>query len=585
MLYHDLLGLRRAHRERAVDRAAIGLWKRAARGAGGLSLLVLAALIGGLSPRSVVAAAAVASAHPIATQAGIRILARGGNAFDAAVAVAATLAVVEPAGSGLGGGGFWLLHRSRDRLDVVVDARERAPLGADSNLFLDAAGRPVPGASIDGPLAAGIPGLPAALAHVAARYGRLPLADTLESAIDVARTGFRVADAYCRAVARREEALRKSPAAARIFLDRGRLPRAGFRLVQRDLARSLEALAESGESGFYRGPVAAALVAGVRQAGGRWTPEDLAGYRIVEREPLRGAYRGIRITTAPPPAGGAVLLETMNILAEHDLAAYRPPVPTHVVIEAMRRAYRDRDRYLADPDYVDIPLRRLLSRDYAAGLDASLRTDRVLPSAFLAGAPASEPEGPSTTHLSVVDHQGNAVAATLSINYAFGSGFVASGTGILLNDEMDDFTTLPGVPNVYGLVGGSANRIQPGKRMLSSMTPTFLDDRGRLAVLGTPGGSRIISMLVQATLEFADGRGAHWIASKRRFHHQYLPDRVEFEPGALRVPDQTALAAMGHRLHALERPYGNLQIVLRERDGRLTAASDPRGEGMAAVVP
>ncbi|WP_139557061.1 gamma-glutamyltransferase [Methylotetracoccus oryzae] len=535
--------------------------------------------------RPLAAGAAIASAHPFATQAGVQILSQGGNAFDAAVAVAATLAVVEPSGSGLGGGGFWMLHRARDGREVMVDGRERAPLAAHADFFLDGAGRPLPGASIDGPLAAGIPGLPATLAHVAERYGALPLSTTLQPAIAIARNGFAVGEAYCRAAARREKALRQSPAAARIFLDHGRPPRPGFRLVQTELAHTLEALAEDGADGFYRGAVGADLVKGVRAAGGRWATEDLAAYRVIEREPLRGEYRGVRIVTAAPPGGGVVLLETLNILAEHELNRYPPPIATHVTIEAMRRAYRDRDRYLGDPDFIRIPLTRLLSRDYAAGLNAALRTDRALPSAYLPDAAAPEGDGANTTHLSIVDREGNAVAATLSINYGFGSGFVAPGTGVLLNDEMDDFATLPGVPNVYGLVGGEANRVAPGKRMLSSMTPTFLDDRGRFAVLGTPGGSRIISMVLLATLDFADGRGPHWIASRPRFHHQYLPDQVELEPDALPAGDRTQLTALGHRLQPLERPYGNLQIVVRERDGRLSAASDPRGEGLSIVIP
>lgn len=557
------------------------VWEAAGRGV--IACMAALSILAPIHPAA--AAAAIASAHPLATRAGVEVLAAGGNAFDAAVAIAATLAVVEPGGSGLGGGGFWLLHRARDGRDVLIDARERAPGAAHANFFLDAAGRPVSGASIDGPLAAAIPGLPAALTHVATRYGSLPLADTLQPAIEHAQGGFPVGEAYARAVAHREPALRRSPAAARIFLAEGRAPHPGFRLIQRDLAHTLEALARHGDAGFYQGPVAETLVAGVRAAGGRWTLDDLAAYRVIERTPLTGEYRGLRVTTAPPPAGGAVLLETLNILAEHDLTRYPPPIATHVTIEAMRRAYRDRDRYLGDPDFVDIPLSRLLSRDYAAGLNTSLRTDRALPSEFLAGASASEPDGANTTHLSIIDHAGNAVAATLSINYAFGSGFVAPGTGVLLNDEMDDFATLPGAANVYGLVGGEANRIAPGKRMLSSMTPTFLDDRGRFAALGTPGGSRIISMVLLATLQFAEGRGAHWIASHKRFHHQYLPDRVELEPEGLPANDAAQLTALGHRLQPLDRPYGNLQIVVRERDGRLQAASDPRGEGEARVLP
>lgn len=530
-------------------------------------------------------AAAVASAHPLATRAGVEVLARGGNAFDAAIAVAASLAVVQPAGSGLGGGGFWLLHRADGR-EIMLDGRERAPYAATRDMYLDRAGQVLPKRSIDGPLAAGIPGMPAALAHLASTYGRLPLPVSLAPAIRYAEQGFRVGDAYVRAITMRESAIRRWPASADIFLDGGRLPAAGGRLVQSDLAETLTVFGRRGHPGFYQGEVAERLVRGIRRAGGIWTLRDLADYRIIEREPLHGRFRDVKITTVAPPGGGAVLLEALNVLGTFDLRDSTPVGRTHLVVEAMRRAYHDRERYLGDPDFVEIPLQRLLSADYAAGLAATMRTDRALPSNQLAAAPQPEPDGGNTTHYSIIDREGNAVAATLSINYPFGSGFVADGTGVLLNDEMDDFAARPGTPNVYGLVGGEQNTIAPGKRMLSSMTPSFLDDGDRFAILGTPGGSRIISMVLLATLEFAEGAGPNAIVARKRIHHQFLPDRIEFEPGALSGDEAVSLRRYGHALQPLERPYGDMHAVVWDRRiQRISAASDPRGEGAAARRP
>ncbi len=552
-------------------------------------LLLLALLLPvpcGALPGERPPAAAVATAHPLATEAALEVLAAGGNAFDAAVAAAAALAVVEPYGSGLGGGGFFLLHRAADGRELMLDARERAPLAARRDLYLDAQGAVVPGASVDGPLAAAVPGLPAALAHLAEGYGRLPLARSLAPAIALAREGFPV-DARYRALARfRLEALRASPEAARIFLQEGEVPPEGWRLRQPELAAVLEALARRGREGFYGGAVAEALVDGVRAAGGIWTREDLAAYRVVEREPVRGTYRGIRITSASlPSSGGIVLLEMLHILEGYPLERLQPATRVHLLVEAMRRAYRDRAVHLGDPDHVNVPVARLLSRDYAAGLRAGIRLDRATPSALLPGADGRRAGG-HTTHFSILDAEGNRVAATLSINFPFGSGFVPPGTGVLLNNEMDDFAAKPGVPNLYGLVGGEANAIAPGKRPLSSMSPTFLDDGRRLAILGTPGGSRIITMVLLATLDFAAGRGPRSWVGLGRFHHQFLPDEIQAEPGALAAELIQALETMGHRVRVLERRWGNMQAVLWDRSrGTVEAASDPRGGGLARVVP
>jgi len=529
-------------------------------------------------------AAAIASAHPRATAAGHEILAAGGNAFDAAVAVGAALAVVEPYSSGLGGGGFWLLHRARDSHGVMVDGRERAPLAARRDMYLDENGNVIPGLSMDGALAAAIPGTPAALAHIAERYGRLPLARSLAPAIRLAREGFEVSEHYRRMASFRLEALRASPAASRTLLKDGAVPPLGYRLRQPELAATLERMARHGQAGFYAGPTAAALLAGVHQAGGIWTEQDLRGYRVVERQPLRGSYRGLTVTTAAPPSsGGVALLQMLNILAGYDWNALTEAERVHLAVEAMRRAYRDRAEFLGDPDFVSVPVARLTDPAYAAELRGAIDPQRATPSGDLPGV-AAAPGGHHTTHYSILDREGNRVAATLSINYPFGAGFMPEGSGVLLNDEMDDFSAKPGVPNAYGLVGAEANAIAPGKRPLSSMTPTFIEGPGGVAILGTPGGSRIITMVLLGTLEFAAGKEpAAWVA-RPRFHHQYLPDVLQFEPGALSVEVQDELTLRGHTLQPAEQPWGNMQAVWWDRKaGRVLAASDPRGEGTAEV--
>ncbi len=531
-------------------------------------------------------AEAVASAHPMATAAGMEILARGGNAFDAAVAVSATLAVVEPYSSGLGGGGFWLLHRAADGKTVMVDGRERAPLAARRDMYLDAKGVVVPHLSVDGPLAAGIPGEPAALVYLARHYGRLPLAVSLAPAIRAAREGFAVTPHYRRMAAFRLAVLRRSPDAAAVFLADGEVPPLGYRIRQPDLAHTLEAMARDGADGFYAGEVGQGLVAGNRAAGGIWQARDLREYRVVERAPVVGQYRGLRIVSASPPSsGGVALVEMLNVLSGYDLPHLDRVTRTHLIVEAMRRAYRDRAEYLGDPDFVSAPLARLMHPYYAAGLRASIRRDRATPSAALPGV-SEAPGGNHTTHFSILDGEGNRVAATLSINYPFGSGFVAPGTGVLLNDEMDDFSAKPGVPNVYGLVGAEANAIAPGKRPLSSMSPTFVEGPDGVAILGTPGGSRIITMVLLGILDYAAGHGpAHWVALPR-FHHQYLPDAIQYEPGAFDAATLAGLTAMGHHFKALDGTYGNMQAVLwNTRDNRVEAASDPRVEGRAMVRP
>ncbi len=524
---------------------------------------------------------AIATAHPLATKAGEKILKQGGNAFDAAVAISAALAVVEPAGSGLGGGGFWLLHRQSDSLDIMIDGRERAPFAAHRNMYLDDNGNVIKALSKTGALSAGIPGLPAALVHIAEKYGQLPLSTSLKPAINYAKHGFTIGKRHLRMLTFRHKVLKQSAAASQIFLDDGKIPQPESALVQTDLADTLEAIAQYGKNGFYDGIIAELLVQAVQNGGGIWTRQDLEAYQVKERAPIIGRYKNIKITSASPPSsGGIVLLEALNILSAYQLDSLDNITRKHIIVEAMRRAYHDRARYLGDSDFVSIPTQRLLSPDYAAGLRTTIRLDKALPSSFLIGWQQDETKGSDTTHFSIIDQDGNRVAATLSINFPFGSGLVAAGTGVLLNDEMDDFVSQPGDMNGYGLVGGLANSIEPGKRMLSSMTPTFLEDSHRIAVLGTPGGSRIISMILLAILDFAKGNDPESWVQVKRFHHQYIPDQILYEKNGLTDYEIKMLGKLGHQFKQKSYQYGNMQVVqYNKATKQYSAASDPRGEG------
>lgn len=524
-------------------------------------------------------AAAVAAAHPLAIAAGHDVLDAGGNAFDAAVAVSAALAVVEPYASGLGGGGFWLLHQAADARDVFVDGREVAPLAARPDMYLDPAGRIVRGLSLDGPLAAAIPGLPAALVHIATRYGKLPLARSLAPAIALAERGVPAYERLRLGLQFRRPAAEKSSAFMAVFYPDGKLPVQGVLIRQPDLAMTLRRLAKQGFDGFYRGPTARRLVAGVRSAGGIWSPEDLARYRVVEREPVRGHYRGATLIGAPlPSAGGIGLIDMLNMLDGFD-TAMDEVTHKHVIIEAMRRAYRDRSLYLGDPAFSTPPLEQLLHPFYAAGQRASIRLDRATPSTALPGPLPDESEGSETTHFSILDRDGNRVAGTLSINTWYGAAFMPPGTGVILNNEMDDFTVKEGVGNSYALVGGSPNAIGPGKRMLSSMSPTFVESGRGVAIIGTPGGSRIITMVLLAVLEWVEGADAPAMVALKRYHHQYFPDVVTYEEGAFSTEEIRELAARGHRLERSGRPFGNMNVVTWDfASGRVEAAMDPRGK-------
>lgn len=529
--------------------------------------------------------AAIATAHPLATEAAEKILAQGGNAFDAAVAISAALAVVEPYSSGIGGGGFWLLHREKDGFQTMLDGRETAPLKAHRDMYLDAEGKVIPGASMNGPLSAGIPGVVAALEQLSTQYGQLSLKQSLQPAIEYARTGFAVDEHYRRMAKFRLEALRASDDAAKIFLRNNEVPDVGVMIRQPDLANTLSVIAEQGAAGFYQGALAEKLLRAVQQHGGIWQQQDFDQYQVLQRKPLEGQFHDMKITSvAPPSSGGVAILQILNQLETLPFKNLTDADSVHYLIESMRRAYRDRAQFLGDSDFVEVPLKRLTSKQYAAGLAASIHPEKAMPSALLPGV-VHENNSRDTTHFSVIDHQGNRVAATLSINYPFGSGFVAAGTGVLLNDEMDDFSAKPGVPNAYGLVGAEANAIEPGKRMLSSMTPTFLETPQRIAVIGSPGGSRIITMVLLGSLQFYAGEDAQTIVNTPRLHHQYLPDRVFYEVDAFDQAMIEQLMDAGHELQQADNPWGNMQLVVWDRQAkRMTAAADKRGVGNALVI-
>ncbi|HNR91867.1 MAG TPA: gamma-glutamyltransferase [Dokdonella sp.] len=521
--------------------------------------------------------AAIASAHGLATEAGFEVLAKGGNAFDAAIAVGAVLAVVEPQSSGIGGGGFFLLHRAADGRDVFLDARETAPAASRSELWADAEGRIDRDKSINGPLSAGIPGEPAAYDWLARHYGRLPLADSLAPAIRIAREGFPVYARFGRAIGMRKSVLERWPAGKTLFLPAGEIPAEGSTWRNPDLAATLELIAADGAAAFYQGAFAERLVKAVNAAGGIWTRADLAAYAVKERTPIAIDYRGWRIVTAPPPSsGGVALAEMLNILGGYDLARRNRVERVHLTIEAMRRAYRDRAEYLGDPDFVSMPIAELTSPLYAAGLRASIHPAKATPSDALPGY-MSPAEGEHTTHYSIMDADGNLAAVTKTVNLTLGSAFVVDGTGFVLNNEMDDFALLPGQPNAFGLVGGEANAPKAGRRPLSSMTPSFVIGEDRVGVIGTPGGSRIITMVLEGILAWIDGEAPAAVVARPRYHHQYLPDVVSAEPGAFSRDEVRALGAMGHIVNEGERTWGLMNMVgWNRRTGEIGAGSDPR---------
>jgi gamma-glutamyltranspeptidase / glutathione hydrolase len=524
----------------------------------------------------------VVSDHPVASAVGVEVLRRGGNAIDAAVAVGFALGVVHPQAGNIGGGGF-LVYRAADGQAYALDYRETAPAAATRDMYLSGDGRTTHG-SLTGPRSAGVPGAVAGMAEMHRRFGRLPWRDLVDPAIGLARDGVVVDAPRARAFADTQALprLRRFPSTVAAFFRGGRPPRAGDTLRQPALARSLELIADSGADGFYRGRIADQIVAEMQRGDGIITRADLAGYQAKWREPLWTEYRGWQLIGMPPPSsGGVTLAEILNILeASGPLPRFGSAALLHVEIEAMRRAFTDRNRFLGDPDFVTQPIARLTDKRYAAQLSLGIDPNRATPSRLL---PAIV-EGDHTTHFSIVDAEGNAVAITTTLNDDFGSAVTVSDAGFLLNDEMDDFAVKPGSPNLFGLVQGEANAIQPGKRMLSAMAPTIvLDPDGRLAlVTGSPGGPRIITAVAQVISNVIDqGMTLAQAVSAPRIHHQALPDSVTWERGGLTPDQRRVLAAMGHAFHARPLKIGDVNSVLVTPHG-LEGLADPRRGGGAA---
>ncbi|MDQ7004461.1 MAG: gamma-glutamyltransferase [Ghiorsea sp.] len=517
----------------------------------------------------------VASAHPLATQAAIDVFQQGGNAFDAAAALALTIGVTEPTGSGIGGGGFFLLYIAKEDKYIMLDAREMSPtLAGNGEIYATKS-------SIDGAQSAGVPGLIAGIDQLINQYGKLSRKQNSKTAISIAEHGFKVSKHYQRVAKWRQKVL-QSNSARNIYLHNGDIPQIGSLVKQHELAETLKRFAKFGANDFYRGETAKRLVADMKKDGGLIRLDDLKAYQVIERQPASFNYQGYQwISAALPSSGGIVLAETLGILKDDDLSKLPEAERTHLLIEAMKRAYKDRNESLGDSDFVDIP--DLLNPKRLAKLRQSIGEKATPATAFIADPSGN---GVDTTHFSIIDKQGNMVAATLSINYGFGSGYVSPSTGILLNDEMDDFATQVGKPNAYGLVQGKANAVAPHKRMLSSMSPTFILGKDRTFIVGTPGGSRIISMVLLAGLEFMQGGNdaSAWI-NKPRYHHQYLPDVVQYEKGALTPKIIKKLQAKGHQLKPI-RNYGNMHAILWDRKtGKVFGASDKRGEGITATTP
>ena len=528
----------------------------------------------------------VATQEERATRIGVDILAAGGNAVDAAVAVGFALAVTLPRAGNLGGGGFMLVRRAGDGEIVAIDYRETAPAAASRDMFLDAGGAVDTRASRFSHLSVGVPGTVAGLVLALERYGSMPLERVLAPAIALARDGIEVSPSLADSLESRRERLARNPAAAGIFLRAdGSAPRAGERLVQTDLAWSLERIAAEGPDAFYRGEIAERIAADMAANGGLVTMDDLAAYRAEVRAPVHGTYRGYDIYSMPPPSSGGVhLIQILNILEDYPIGflGHNSAQTIHLMAEAMKLAYADRSEHLGDPAYWDVPVAGLTSKAYAAKLREGIPLRHARPSTSIKPGNPAPYESDETTHFSIMDAEGNVVANTYTINFSFGAGIVAAGTGILLNNEMDDFSAKPGVPNAYGLIGGEANAVEPGKRPLSSMTPTLVLRGGEpVLATGSPGGSRIITTVLQIIMNVIDhGMNIAEATAAPRVHHQWLPDELRVEQGL--SPDTLdLLAARGHDV-VVRDTMGSTQSVMRGEGGYLGAA-DPRRPGALAL--
>jgi gamma-glutamyltranspeptidase/glutathione hydrolase len=523
-----------------------------------------------------------------AARAAADVLQRGGNAVDAAVTAGFMLAVTLPRAGNLGGGGFMLAYLAKERKTVAIDYRETAPAGTERDVFLDSNGDAVPAKSRDSGLGVGVPGTVAGLCLALKKYGsgKFSLAELVAPAVAAARDGIDVADDLADSLPRAQARLARFPASAKIFLrPDGTALQPGDRLVQVDLAAVIEAIGRDGERAFYEGPAAEKIVTSVRAAGGRMTLEDLKAYRAIEREPLHGTYRGHAIVAMPPPSSGGVhIIELLNILEGFPLAEQgaNTAATIHIMAEAMKMAYADRAEYLGDPGYVAVPVKGLTSKAYAGRLRAEISLKRARPAAEIKALNPLPYESSETTHFSIADGEGNAVANTYTLNFSYGLGLVAEGTGILLNNELDDFAARPGAPNAYGLLGGAANAPGPGKRPLSSMAPTMVFRDGELElVTGSPGGSRIITIVTGIILGFIDfGMNIAEATAAVRIHHQWQPDVLQLESG-LSEDTLRLLQVLGHRVAVLD-SWGSAESIVR-LNGMLMGASDTRQRGTLAI--
>lgn len=520
----------------------------------------------------------VASEQELATQIGVDILKAGGNAVDAAVAVGFALAVALPNAGNIGGGGFMMVHDAKSGKDIALDFREVAPRGASRNMYLDAGGKVIDGKSLYTHYAVGVPGTVAGMTHALSRWGSMPLARVMAPAIALADKGYPVSVTLAKTLDQEKKNMGRWPATQAVFWRNGAPLQTGQRLVQKDLAQSLRLISQQGAKAFYQGAIAQKIVAEMAPHANALSLQDLRDYKVAEREPVRGSYRGYQIVTMPPPSsGGAHLIQILNMMERWPMNQWGADSAqsVHYMTEAMKLAYADRSEYLGDPDFVKIPLKGLISKSYASELAASIRPQQARSGKDIRPGRPQPYESDQTTHYSVVDKAGNAVAVTYTLNTNFGSGIVAKGTGILLNNEMDDFSAKPGVANAYGLVGGDANAVQAGKRPLSSMTPTLvLKDGKPVLVTGSPGGARIITTVLQQVVNHIDfGMNPAEAAATPRFHHQWTPDELRVEKGF--SPDTLALLRQwGHKV-ALKASMGRTQTI-EIRDGLLRGASDPR---------
>jgi gamma-glutamyltranspeptidase/glutathione hydrolase len=527
----------------------------------------------------------VVSSDSLATQVGVEILKKGGNAVDAAVAVGFALAVTYPQAGNIGGGGFMVIRMANGET-VTIDFREKAPMKASENMFLDENGNFVPEKSQVGHLSVGVPGSVAGLLLALEKYGTMSRREVLKPAIELAEKGFIVNEGLANAFKNAFEHFKKFPSTMRYFSKNGQPYSDGDRLIQKDLAKVLKLIRDKGRDGFYKGKVADLIVEEMKRGGGLITYEDLENYQPVLRKPVVGNYRGYEIISmGPPSSGGVCLIELLNILENFDLKKYGfgSSYTIHYLVEAMKRVYADRAEYLGDPDFVQIPLDKLLSKEYAKELASEIDTFYATPSSRIIRSVSPTSEGVHTTHYSVVDRWGNVVAVTTTINSYFGSMVAVDGAGFFLNNEMDDFSAKPGAPNQFGLLGSKANSIQPGKRMLSSMTPTIVLKSGKpFLVLGSPGGSTIITSVLQVILNVVDfGMNIQEAVDSPRIHHQWYPDQIFFERRGLPRDVIENLERRGHKLVERAGYQGEVQAILIDENGVKYGAVDPRGYGLA----